>query len=162
MTLQQKQEIESFWGFISSSIEGIIECLDGLVEDDLNWRPLENGNSLYVIATHILGTAEENILGVLCGQSIQRQREAEFASRGTSFESIRSDWRELQERVKRSLDQLPSGELARKRKHPRREELTGLEVLIILARHAAEHMGHAELTRDLLLVKQGKTPPSGG
>lgn len=101
---RQKQEIESFWGFISRSIERTVECLKGLAEDDLNWRPLENGNSLYVIATHILGTAEENVLGVLCGQSIQRRREIEFAVRAESVESIRSNWRDLQERIKRSLE----------------------------------------------------------
>ena len=159
-TARQRGEIESFWGFISRSIERIMECLNGLAEDDLNWRPLENGNSLYVIATHILGTAEENILGVLCGQSIQRRREAEFAVRAESVESIRANWRELQERIKRSLERLPPGELTRERNHPRRGELTGHELLIVLARHAAEHMGHAEITRDLLFVKLGKTPPS--
>lgn len=159
-TAQQKHEIDSFWGFISRSIERIMECLDGLAEDDLNWSPLENANSLFVIATHILGTAEENILGVLCGQSIQRRREAEFAIQAGGVESIRSNWLELRERIKRSLESLPPGELTRERKHPRRGGLTGHEVFMVLARHAAEHMGHAELTRDLLFAKHGKTPPS--
>ena len=104
---RQKQGIESFWGFISRSIERTVECLDGLAEDDLNWRPLENGNSLCVIATHILGTAEEDVLGVLCGQSIQRRREIELSVRAESVESIRSNWRDLQERIKRTLEGLP-------------------------------------------------------
>ena len=138
----------------------IISCLDGLSEADLNWRPLENANSLYVIATHILGTTEENIIGTLCGQQVNRQREAEFLARGTSFEPIHRRWSELRNSIKKHLDHLPSGELDRKREHPRRGQLSGRDVLIVVARHAAEHMGHAELTRDLFLVNQGKKPPS--
>ena len=111
--MSQKQETDLFWGFISRSIERIIACLDGLPEDDLNWRPLANANSLYVLANHILGTTEENILGVLCGQPTQRQREAEFTAQGTSVEPLQLKWLDLQKRVKQGLEQLPPGELER-------------------------------------------------
>lgn len=157
--MSQEQELSSFWGFISRSIERIIACLEGLSADEMNWRPVENANSLYVLATHILGTTEENLLGVLCGQPVQRKREAEFAVQGTSLEPVRLKWQELQGRIKSSLDGLPSGELERERMHTRRGKLTGREVLIVVARHAAEHMGQAELTRDLLFASQGKQPP---
>lgn len=157
--MSEKQQIDTFWGYISRSIDRIIVCLDGLPEDDLNWRPIETANSLYVLATHILGTTEENIVGTLCGQQVERQREAEFAASGASAEPIQSKWSELRIRIEQCLEHLPSGELDRKREHPRRGQLTGREVLIVVARHAAEHMGQAEFTRDLLLVSQGKTPP---
>ena len=157
--MSEKQQVDTFWGFISRSIDQIITCLNNLPEDDLNWRPIETANSLYVLATHILGTTEENILGVLCGQQVQRQREEEFKASGASAEPIRSKWSELRVRIKQCLENLPSEELDRKREHPRRGQLTGREVLIVVARHAAEHMGQAELTRDLLLVSKGKTPP---
>lgn len=155
----EKHEIDVFWSFISRSIDRIIACLDDMSEDDLNWRPIKTANSLFVLATHILGTTEENILGVLCGQPVQRRREAEFAAVGTSAETVRSKWSELRSRIEEALRHLTPEELNRKREHPRRGQLTGREVLIVLARHAAEHMGQAELTRDLLLVEQGKIPP---
>jgi uncharacterized damage-inducible protein DinB len=157
--MSQEQELASFWGFISRSIERIIACLDGLSAEELNWRPIENANSLYILATHILGTTEENLLGVLCAQPTSRKREAEFAAKGASVEPIRRKWLELQQRIKVGLDGLPSGELERERMHPRRGRLLGREVLIVVARHATEHMGQAELTRDLLYVSQGKKPP---
>lgn len=157
--MSEKQQIAAFWGFISRSIDRIVACLDGLPENDLNWRPMESANSLYVLATHSLGTTEENILGVLCGQPVQRRREAEFAASGTTADLIRSTWAELRRRIEYCLDHLPPGELGRRREHPRRGQVTGLEVLIVVARHAAEHMGQAALTRDLLLVSQGKKPP---
>ena len=158
--MPQKQEIASYWGFISRSIDRTLACLDGLSEDELNWRPLESANSLYVLATHVLGTTEENILGVLCGQPVHRQRAEEFASQGVSAEPIWLRWHNLQKRIQAGFEHLPPGELDREREHPRRGRLIGRDVLIVVARHAAEHMGQAELTRDLLLVKQGQAPPS--
>ena len=41
--------------------------------------------------------------------------------------------------------------------HPRRGVLTGREVLLIVARHATEHLGRAELTRDLAKAMQAST-----
>ena len=157
--MSERQEIEAFWGFISRSIDRIVVCLDDLPADDLNWRPIETANSLYVLVTHILGTTEENVLGVLGGQPVQRRREAESAASGTSVDPIRAKWAELRARIERCLDRLSTGELDRQREHPRRGQLTGRDVLIVVARHAAEHMGQAALTRDLLLASQGKTPP---
>lgn len=150
MKVEQSPEIQSFWRFIESSIDRLVACLDGLNEDELNWRPLSDANSLFVLATHILGTAEENILGVLCGQQVDRQRQAEFATRGGSAEPIRLRWNELRERMSQGLVRLSPAKLDDEREHPRRGRQTGREVLIVVARHAAEHLGHAELTLDLL------------
>ena len=49
---------------------------------------------------------------------------------------------------------LPAADLDRERKHPRRDMLTGREVLIVVARHTAEHWGEAQLTKSLLLAER--------
>ena len=49
---------------------------------------------------------------------------------------------------------LPAADLDRERKHPRRDVLTGREVLIVVARHTAEHWGEAQLTKSLLLAER--------
>jgi hypothetical protein len=41
-------------------------------------------------------------------------------------------------------------ELAAMRTHPRRGPMSANEILLVVARHAAEHLAQAELTRDLL------------
>lgn len=41
--------------------------------------------------------------------------------------------------------------------HPRRGPLIGWAILLIVARHAAEHWAHAKLTRDLLAVQRRET-----
>jgi uncharacterized damage-inducible protein DinB len=153
------KEIESFWRFIKSSIDRILLCTNELSEAELNWRPLDNANSLYVLAIHTIGNTEENILGVLCGQKITRRREDEFKARGKSVGPLHKRWQEVQERISSYLGQLSPDALEKEYEHPRRGKLTGRDVLIVVARHAAEHMGQAELTRDLLHSKRVKALP---
>jgi DinB family protein len=142
-----------YWRYITSSIDRLLTCLDGLTEAELNWRPLAEANSLAVLAVHTLANAEQSILGVLCGQPVQRRRELEFLAKAVSPEPIQTQWRELRERLANSLAQVSPAELEKERDHPRHGRVTGREALLIVARHAAEHLAHAELTRDLLRAK---------
>jgi uncharacterized damage-inducible protein DinB len=147
-----------FWRYITSSIEQLLGSLDELSTEEMNWVPLPNANSLYVLATHTLGTTAENLLKVLCGQPVHRQREAEFAAQGTSTAQLHTQWESLRDEIRSQLEQLDDASLEQVRQHPRRGNITGLEVLIIVARHCAEHMGQAALTRDLILTRRGETP----
>lgn len=154
----QDREIELYWRFISSSIDRLLVCLEGLTDDELNWQPVSNANSLYALAIHTMANAEENILATLCGQSVQRQRESEFRARGSSSKPVLAQWAALRQRLAESLAQVAVQELDRERQHPRRGRVTGREVLLVVARHAAEHLGQAELTRDLLQAKHVQSP----
>ena len=157
--MADKNEAIKLWRFISGSIEQLLKCLDDLSSNDLNWCPIESANSLYVLATHVLGNIEENIIETLCGQEVNRKREDEFKASGDSVDSILIKWSNLQIRIKECIENLSSEDLNSIREHPRRGQLAVWEILIIVARHAAEHMGQAKLTRDLLFVSQGKTIP---
>ncbi len=145
------RELAAYAGFICRSIDRIVACLDGLDEAQRNWRPpAPQTNSLYLLAIHTMANAEENILGTLCGQPIERRRDDEFTAWGTAAVDAEARWHDLRERLTAALSALDPTELERERTHPRRGSLTGREVLLVVARHAAEHQGHAELTRDLL------------
>ncbi len=144
-------EIDTYCRYILGSLDRLVGCLSDLDERGLNWRPpAENANSLYALAIHTLANAEENILGTLCGQPIGRDREAEFAARGASPREVEERWRELRWCLARALAELPQLQLEEQIEHPRRGRITGREVLLVVARHCAEHLGQAELTRDLL------------
>jgi len=158
-TILPDKEIESLWRYTRRSVDRILSCLEGLEADDLNWRPLENANSLYVLAVHMIANVEANILGVLCLQKINRHREGEFTARGSSIEPVQQRWRDVQERISSYLEKLSSNDLDKEYMHPRRGKITGRDMLITIARHAAEHVGHAELTRDLLFTTRGRTLP---
>ncbi len=140
-----------FWRYIASSLDRLVACLDGLDAEGLNWRPsASDANSLYALTTHTLGNAEENILEVLCGQTVGRDRAGEFAARATTSALVEAHWLDLRVRLEDGLTQLSPDGLDVTYTHPRRGTLTGREIVIVVARHAAEHLGQAELTRDLL------------
>jgi hypothetical protein len=152
MTTFANREIASFHHFITGSLDRLVTLVGELDEAGLNWRPpAPNANSLFALATHTLGNAEENILQTLCDQSGSRRRDEEFASRGDSA-AIVERWRMLRADLTAAMAALTPADLDDERSHPRRGALTGREVLLVVARHAAEHLGQAELTRDLLLT----------
>jgi hypothetical protein len=144
-----------FWRYIASSLDRLVACLDGLDADALNWSPPAPGaNSLWVLATHTLGNAEENILETLCGERIARDRAGEFAARCVDPQAVAARWQILRPRLATPLAVLPDGALDAPRPHPRRGTIAGREIMIVVARHAAEHLGQAELTRDLLRARR--------
>jgi uncharacterized damage-inducible protein DinB len=152
------QESLIFWRYISSSIEQLIATLDGLTPQEINQAPTGNANSLYVLVTHTMGTTAENLLEVLCGQPVHRQREAEFAAHGDSLDALHQHWHTLRDHIQACLAEVDNDALVDVRAHPRRGQISGREVLIVVARHCAEHMGQAFLTRDLILAQRVNMP----
>jgi uncharacterized damage-inducible protein DinB len=140
-----------FWRYIASSADRLAECAAGLSDADLHRRPPAAGaNSIAVLAVHTLGNVEENLLGTLCGRPVQRDRDAEFVESEVTGAALRERWWALRAELEQALAAVDGATLDALRPHPRRGETTGREVLLIVARHAAEHLGQAELTLDLL------------
>jgi len=145
------------WGYAVRSVDRLLLCLDGLTPAELNWRPIPPANTLYALATHMLGNIQETVYGVICDQPVVREREAEFASHGSDSTLLMAQWQTLQTQIQPILYAFTAAELARPRLHPRRGLLSANEILTVVARHAAEHLAQAEFTRDLLLaMRQGK------
>ena len=156
--MSQQQEIDLFWRRTVRAIDDIIACLDEAPVEEWNWKPVETANSLFVLATHVLGSTAEHILEGMCGEPVGRRRDAEFASAGTDATPIRAEWQTLQARIKQGLDNLPPGALDADCMDPRLGKKSGRDILLIVAQHVAEHRGHAQLTLDLLTARLGKTP----
>jgi hypothetical protein len=114
--------------------------------------PAPHANCLYALVVHTLGNAEENLLWTLFDQPSQRNREQEFLMEGPSKDALILRWNGLHEQLQQALLSLSLQDLAQEHLHPRRGSITGLDILIVVARHAAEHLGQAELTRDLVLA----------
>jgi hypothetical protein len=151
MSTFQCSEASLFCRYILRSLDHLFQCIEKLNKEQLNWKPaIANANSLYVLAVHTLANAEENILYMLRGQESLRQREQEFLAYADSAENLLAYWQEARVRLQDALLEVTSEDLVREINHPRRGMATGLEILIIVARHAAEHLGQAELTRDLM------------
>lgn len=148
-------EVASFWRFIVSSLDRLMAIVGGCSVDELNYRPpVEGANSLLVLGIHTLSNAQENILRLLCGEPVERVRDAEFDAVANEDNVPIAWWPDLRKALERALSSVPAGDLDRVFDHPRREPMLGREILIVVARHAAEHLGQAELTRDLALAAE--------
>jgi hypothetical protein len=135
----------------------MFQALDGLSEREMNYHPpIAEANSIYSISTHVLGNARAWILGICCGQPIERDRPAEFRARGKDASPIIDNGQSLLEEIERSLRALAPGTLDQMRE-PRQQlwgagtsqPVTGREALLHVLSHAAEHIGHIGMTRDL-------------
>ena len=147
--MDNPREVDIYWRRISDTVDELVACLEGLDSDSLNWSPLDDANSLYVLATHTMGNVRHNFLNVLCGLPITRDRDAEFVARGASAAEIEARWDDLKDQISAAIEDLPDAELDRDKNHPHRGVITGRDVLVVVAGHAAEHYGQAQLTRDL-------------
>lgn len=140
------------WAYIEGSIGRLVELALELDEETRARRPeFEGANSIATLVGHTLGNAEDNLLGTLCGVRVTYDREADFEAPMTDALEIKARWSGLGARFQSELQNLTDESVLAVRSHPRRGEISGLAVLTVVARHSAEHLAHAEVTRDLLL-----------
>lgn len=132
-------------------------CVRGLDEATLNWQPpVAEPNSVFALATHILGNAEGWILGIACGQRIPRDREAEFVARGSSAAPLLDRSQELLQRIDGALAALPEG--APDEMRDPTQALWGVgtthpvsvrEAIMHVIEHAGLHLGHIDMVTEL-------------
>jgi hypothetical protein len=154
-------EIEAYRRQIQALLERVCACLEGLSEAQLNWRPpIDGANSAYVIAAHTVGCARAFVLGIACGQDVERDRPAEFRASGTDATDLTAQARRLSGDVEAALAALPISALDQRLLPPKSlwgegepEEISVREVLLIVVEHTSLHLGQLEITRDLALRK---------
>jgi uncharacterized damage-inducible protein DinB len=152
-------EVETLSRQIRSLLERVAQAVQGLNEDQLNWRPpIAGANSAYVIATHTLGNARAWVLGIACGQQVERDRPAEFRASGPDAAALVTEAKKLSQEIGAALAALTPAEPDR-RLVPLPKywgegepyEISVREALFHVVEHAALHLGHLQLTRDLAL-----------
>jgi hypothetical protein len=133
-------------------------CIDGLTPEQLNWKPpIPNANSLAAIASHILGNSQAWILGIIGEKPVIRDRDAEFMNRASTTSALISEVERLRTECLSYLESLPSSVLNEMRQ-PRppllgigpADELTVRDALLRIIVHGRIHIGHLEITRDLV------------
>ncbi len=144
----------------------VITQLEGIPDELLN-KPLElpETNTLFALATHLVGAGEFWVLALAGGWKIERDRLAEFHATGTGADLLARYERWL-ENVHKVLDTLPDSAMAQPADPPahfrarmQERSFTVRDCLLHAVEHSALHQGHIQLTRQLLL---GKTPASNG
>lgn len=151
--MPQKQEIDICWDSITRIVDELISCLNATSNENLNRNPYRNGNSLFVIATHTLGNIRQNILGNICDKTIIRDRDSEFLSSGNSSDGIIRNWTLLKDQIPGCLKRIPDSHLDIEKEPAGRGNILGHETLFFVAQHAAEHLGQAQITSELIQLK---------
>ena len=154
---QLNPDVEAYSYYIRKQIASIQDCLRGLSHEHLNRvPPVEGANSAFVIGAHVLGNARAWVLGIACGQSIVRDRPAEFASRGSFADFDRAASAVCAE-IKEAIRNLDPTDLDRRFKPGQElwgageaQEVSKRIALADVLEHASMHLGHVQMTRDLV------------
>jgi hypothetical protein len=151
-------ELAAYVASIEKRLAQVCDCADGLSAEQLNWRaPTTDANSAWVLATHTLGNARAWVLGIACGQPIGRDRPGEFASAGDDAARLRADVATFVREMRAALERLSPADLNR-RLVPSKElwgenephEISVRDALLQVIEHASLHLGHLQVTCDLL------------
>ncbi|QBD76780.1 DinB family protein [Ktedonosporobacter rubrisoli] len=147
-------EVQSFAFFFDRLMLDVIAQLHDIADADLNRElDLPECNTLFVLATHLIRSADYWVLGMATGKPQPRNRQAEFSARGTRTEIVADYQRWLAEMhtvlaafPAERLNELATGE----------EPLTIRDGFLHTLQHCSVHLGHIQLSRQIL----GYAPPT--
>ncbi len=135
----------------------VLSELRGLSEHDLNRSlPLPEMNTLFALATHLVGSAEMWVLQMACGRPLARDRDAEFRAAG-AYADLAARYERWIAAIHDALDHLSAAALdAPAHTEPGHipfgavEPVTARACLLHAIEHSALHWGHIQLTRQML------------
>jgi uncharacterized damage-inducible protein DinB len=133
-----------------------LEALAGVPAEGLNRAmPLPETNSLFALATHLVGAAEFWVLTLAGGRTVNRDRDAEFSAVGAP-DALAARYGRWIADVHAVLDGLPDAQMERIAHPPTAYrgtlpdgEMTVRECLLHAVEHCAIHLGHIQLTRQM-------------
>ncbi len=130
-----------------------LKTLDGLDADGLNWKPTrKDTNSIFVLATHLIGSERGWIHQVVGQRAVERDRAAEFRARGASADAIRESFDAVARTSEEILSQLTPADLEAERTG--NYGLRSVRWCILhMIEHYSEHFGQMSLTRQLWQVQ---------
>ena len=136
-------------------IERILAAADGLSAQQLDTAPWDESSSMFVLATHAISATEWNFVQVLAGLEVDRSRQAEFDSKAASVDNpqglLAERWAGARAAIESALEGLADDAWEGLHYHMFMDKnLSGHELVCRALAHTAEHVGHAEMTRQWL------------
>jgi len=147
--------LDDFEVFCRRSFAGVLAVSDRLGDELINERPRQTaGSSPYALVTHILGACEWWVGHMVAGDESARVRDDEFIASGTvaDLHQAVDAWLDLLTARRPALE--AATELAEipQTQTPLAGEWTVGAALIHAYEELAQHLGHLEVTADLLLA----------
>lgn len=147
-------EVDVWLWYVDKALDEMSAIVTGLGEDLANRRPdLPGANSPYAILTHCCGVLEGWGGEVIANRPVERDRAAEFVATGATAD-LMAKVADAKVQLRRDLvavqwDSAPAGPVrGRDAETPVGQTQGG--VLLHVLEELAQHLGHLEVTRDLL------------
>lgn len=116
-------------------------CLEALNDEQLWWRPNDKSNSVANLVIHLAGSNRYYFEYVIGGQPDTRNRDAEFAARGSQTKaSLQGLWAESVASTERTLNGLDPSRLMEQTDRSGKMT-TFAQILLHVSHHNSVHMG---------------------
>ena len=149
-------ELDNYIDYLSQMERQAVEVLEGLPPEALNWRPLPDQqgadshatNSLAVVVAHLAGSVRYWVGEVAGGRPAHRDRDAEFRVQSNDPGELIASVKSAAEYSRSVLARLPAehlDEVVESRNKP----VSRRYAIVHALTHAAVHLGHMEITRQL-------------
>ena len=142
--------------YINQALDGMVQVVEELGDARVNLRPdLPGANSPFALLTHCVGLTNYWLGAVLAGRQVHRDRDAEFQARG-SVADIRQAVRHLQQQIRQDMPHVQGDQPIAHPLAPRHQQWQGQRqgaALLQCYKELAQHHGHMEITRDILMHK---------
>jgi len=143
--------IEAYFDILKALHEGYRAQISGLTQEELDWSPGDEMNSLAVLSSHVAGAERFWISDIVMGEESGRDRDKEFATARVSEEILSSQLDSVLGYAQETFNRMGADQLAELRTSPRDgRERTIAWWITNLLEHTALHLGHMQITRQLL------------
>jgi uncharacterized damage-inducible protein DinB len=144
-------EIQCYLDTLRDLRGNVLKTLEGVDAAGLNWTPTKDEtNSLFVLATHCLGSEHGWIFETLHQGPETRNRPAEFLAKGDNVEALRQQYAQAERQTEEILGALTEADLATTREAGAHGTVTVRWIAMHVVKHYSEHIGQMYLTRQLL------------
>jgi hypothetical protein len=147
--------IDDFEAFCRRSFHGVLRVVDRLGDTHINRRPeATGGSSPFALVTHMLGACEWWVGHLVVGDPSDRNRDAEFEASGTvaDLHAAVDKWLDTLRERKPAIEAATELTGPAQTQVPLETEWTVGAALLHAYEELAQHLGHLEVTADLLLA----------
>jgi uncharacterized damage-inducible protein DinB len=145
---------ELFDGFHRLHLD-IVDCIESLSQEELDWKPGPEMNSIGVLVTHLAGAERYWIGDVVLQDPSGRDREAEFRTQGLDAAILMQRLEDIDVYTRTALERLSLRDLETFRSSPRDgQRFTVAWALAHALEHTAIHAGHIQMTSQLSRQKK--------
>ena len=145
-----QQFFTDYLNLLQDCLNGILQAIDGLPSEALDWAPGQDMNSISVLIFHTTGSVRFWIGDIAAQESSNRNRDAEFRVSGVGVDVLKKRLADNLEYARTALDKMSLQDLEGTRINPNNgNQLTAGWALLHALDHATSHLGQIQITRQL-------------